>query len=222
MLLKGKGKEIAFIGLSCFSVASLFGCFAGDLEGWEVWKQSSINRFGQPSDEIFIISEKSKLPYGLDTKKAEKIASNYKPELFQKLVLMLTSGMCATTALLLANIDFDQLEIEAEAHKLKMKGKKEQTLEGIKQRLALASLAQREQFKLELQALMELTGGDETMIADEVNASDKFTNAAYMMQDGHSIDFVIQQQWGLQPDNPEFENIKAQFQQWLKGDAVDG
>ncbi|MFM6136492.1 MAG: hypothetical protein ACKPCP_20460, partial [Sphaerospermopsis kisseleviana] len=81
--MKGKNKEVVFICLSCISIGSLFGSFAGNLQKFEVWEQSDINNFKQQYKQIFIVSE-NELPYGLDKGKAVKVASNYQSDIIQK------------------------------------------------------------------------------------------------------------------------------------------
>ena len=220
-MVKGKEKELAFVACSCVSIASLFGSFAGNLEGYEVYQQPIKGAFGKTYNQNFIITEKSKPEYGFDKSKSELIASNYQPDIFQKHILLFSATMSSIMALVLASIDFDELELQFAVKKIDVKAKKQNTIEQVKHKWALMSLAQRKQFQLELESLLELTGGDQTMIADEVNATDKFTNAMYLVQDGHSVDFAVQQTWGLKAEHPEFEQVKDKFQRFLNGEVVE-
>jgi hypothetical protein len=220
-MVKGKEKEMAFVALSCISIASLFGSFAGNLEGYEVYQQPVKGAFGKTSSQNFVITEKSKPEYGFDKDKAQLIASNYQPDVFQKHILLFSAAASSIMALVLASIDFDELELQFAVKKIDIEAKKQNNIEQVKHKWALMSLAQREQFKLELESLLELTGGDQAMIADEVNATDKFTNAMYLVQDGHSIDFAVQQTWGIKSDNPEFDQVKGKFQKFLNGEMVE-
>jgi hypothetical protein len=219
-MLKGKEKEITFVCLSLISVSCLFGAFAGDLQGYEVFQQPTKSKWGQPS-ETFIITEKETDPYGFDSAKSKLIASKYKSDFLQKILLLFGGMVGSSTALMLANIDFDKLEIEYAAKKLQSEGLKQYKLQELKNRIALASLAQKQQFKAELRELVILCGGDETLEADEANATDKFTNALYLSQDGHSDDTVVKLTWGLDPGSDEFNHVKKQFLDFKNGDKVD-
>ena len=116
--MKGKNKEVVFICLSCISIGSLFGSFAGNLQRFEVWQQQEFNNFNQSYNQTFIINENDNLPYGLDKSKAGKIASNYQSDILQKCLLLAVAGISATVALLLASINFDELELNWEVSKL--------------------------------------------------------------------------------------------------------
>ncbi|MFM6154444.1 MAG: hypothetical protein ACKPE3_15865, partial [Sphaerospermopsis kisseleviana] len=188
---KGKNKEVVFICLSCISIGSLFGSFAGNLQKFEVWEQSDINNFKQQYKQVFIINENDNLPYGLDKDKAVKIASNYQSDILQKCLLLGVAGVSSIVALLLANINFEELELNWEVAQIETSAKKQLMVEKIKNKYALMSVAQREQFRLEIAGLLELTGGDETLQASEINATDKFINCSYLMSEGHSIDTAV-------------------------------
>ena len=174
--MKGKNKEIVFICLSCVSIGSLFGSFAGNLQKFEVWKQGEINQFKQEYNQVFIVNETDVLPYGLDKSKAVKVASNYQSDIIQKCLLLGVAGISSIVALLLASINFEELELNWEVSKIETTAKKQLMVEKIKNKYALMSVAQREQFRLEIASLLELTGGDETLQATEINATDKFIN----------------------------------------------
>lgn len=213
--MKGKNKEVVFICLSCISIGSLFGSFAGNLQRFEVWQQQEFNNFNQRYNQTFIINENDNLPYGLNKSKAGKIASNYQSDIFQKCLLLAVAGISATVALLLASINFEELELNWEVSKIETTAKKQLKIEKIKHQFAMMSLAQRELFKSELQELLELSGGDSTMEASEVNATDKFLNANYLIAEGHDIDSAIAMTWGFDKGSPQFEDMKLKFNEWL-------
>jgi len=207
---KNKHKEIVFSCLSFVAAGALFGSFAGNLERYEV--------FSQPKNQVFIINENEKIPYGFNAKKAKLIAYSYQPQILQKLLLLGVAILSSGTALLIANVDFDQLEIDYEVGKIESIAKKQLATESIKNKYALMSLGQREQFRLEIESLLELTGGDVTLQASEINATDKFINCSYMLSEGHDIDKAVSATWGLQPGSDDHAAKKQEFEQWLKGE----
>lgn len=213
--MKGKNKEVVFICLSCISIGSLFGSFAGNLQRFEVWQQQQFNNFNQSYNQTFIINENDILPYGLDKSKAGKIASNYQSDILQKCLLLAVAGISSIVALLLASINFEELELNWEVSRIETTAKKQLKVEKIKHQFAMMSLAQRELFKSELQELLELSGGDSTMEASEVNATDKFLNANYLIAEGHDIDSAIAMTWGFDKGSPQFEDMKLKFNEWL-------
>ncbi|MFM7371904.1 MAG: hypothetical protein ACKO2Z_29765, partial [Sphaerospermopsis kisseleviana] len=142
-------------------------------------------------------NENDKIPYGLDKGKAVKIASNYQSDILQKCLLLGVAGVSSIVALLLANINFEELELNWEVAQIETSAKKQLMVEKIKNKYALMSVAQREQFRLEIAGLLELTGGDETLQASETNATDKFINCSYLMSEGHDIDMAVSQTWNV-------------------------
>ena len=213
--MKGKNKEVVFICLSCISIGSLFGSFAGNLQRFEVWQQQQFNNFNQSYNQTFIINENDILPYGLDKSKAGKIASNYQSDILQKCLLLAVAGISSIVALLLASINFEELELNWEVSRIETTAKKQLKVEKIKHQFAMMSLAQRELFKSELQELLELSGGDSTMEASELNATDKFLNANYLIAEGHDLDSAIAMTWGFDKGSSEFEDMKLKFNEWL-------
>jgi len=215
--MKGKNKEVVFICLSCISIGSLFGSFAGNLQKFEVWEQSEVNNFNQSYNHVFIVNENDILPYGLNKGKAAQIARNYQSDILQKCLLLAIAGISATVALLLANINFEELELNWEVRKIENTAKKQLKIENIKNKYALMSAAQREQFRLEIASLLELTGGDETLEASEINATDKFINCSYLVSEGHSLDVAIAQTWNVQPRTQDHTLKKLAYEDWLNG-----
>lgn len=219
--MKGKNKEVVFICLSCISIGSLFGSFAGNLQRFEVWEQSENNNFKQEYKQVFIVDEINKLPYGLNKNKAEKIASNYQSDIFQKSLLLGVAGVSSIIALLLASVNFEELELNWEVAKIETTAKKQLMTEKIKNKYALMSVAQREQFRLEIASLLELTGGDETLQATEINATDKFINCSYMMSEGHDINTAVAQTWQVAPGTKEHTLKKLAYEDWLNGNKTE-
>ena len=205
-----KHKEVIFSCLSLVAAGSLFGSFAGNLQGFEV--------FSQGKNQVFIIGEGEKIPYGFSPKKAKLVAYSYQPQILQKLLLLGVTIISSGTALLIANIDFDQIEIDCEVAKIESVAKKQLATESIKNKYALMSLSQREQFRLEIESLLELTGGDTTLQATEINATDRFINCSYMLSEGHDLDKAVAATWGLTPGTDEHSAKKVEFEQWLKGE----
>lgn len=203
-----------FTLLSTASVGSLFLSFAGFPMSYEVWEQKELNQFNIKYNQIFIISEKQlQLPYGYDSGKAVKLAGIYNHQLWQKIILLTTAIISSCCAIAL-NDAADEIEVKTEVGKIETQSKKQLAIEKIKHQYAMMSLAQRELFKEEIRELLELTGGDETLEASEANETDKFIHASYMLSDGHSIDFVVSQVWGVSQDSSEFQEIKNKFLEW--------
>lgn len=212
--MKKTNRQHIFILLSTASVGSLFLSFAGFPMAYEVWKQQELNQFNIKYDKVFIISEKTlQLPYGYDSDKARKVSAIYNHQLWQKIILLTTAIISSCCAIALNEVA-DDMEVNSEVARIEIQSKKQLKIEKIKHQYAMMSLAQRELFKEEIKALLELTGGDETLEASELNETDKFTHASYMLTEGHSLDFVVSQVWGISPDSPEFEDIKNKFLQW--------
>lgn len=207
--------KIGFILLGCVSIGSLFGAFAGNLESFEVWNQRERGQFGQEYNQIFILTENEpKLPYGINKKKAEKIASNYDNLKLQKFLLVGVSLISSGFALLIGESKLLDFEIETETKKINAKAEKEYRIRQINQKWAMASEAQRQLYLTELRELVALCEGDQTQDASEINVTDKFINANYLLSEGHSIDVVVSQTWGYKPGTPEHEEMKAKFLEW--------
>jgi hypothetical protein len=214
-LSESNGSKIGFILLGCVSIGSLFGSFAGNLESFEVWQQKENNQFGQEYSKIFILTENDpKLPYGINKKKAEKIAANYDNLKLQKFFLLGVSIISSSFALLIGESKLLEFEIETEAKKINAKAEKEYRIKQINQKWAMASEAQRQLYLAELRELVALCEGDQTQDASEINETDKFINANYLLAEGHNIDVVVAQTWGYKAGTPEHEEMKSKFLEW--------
>jgi hypothetical protein len=71
--------------------------------------------------------------------------------------------------------------------------------------LALASKSQGLLFLDEMPDLIDEFGSAEAEIleADEINATDKFTNTGYLISEGIPIDAAITQTWGFREGTPD-------------------
>ena len=169
-----------FISLSSLSVACLIGSFANPLQKVEVWKQKEVGAFGLEYQRHFILTENdTKHPYGFNPNVATKIIQIYNDYKVEKIGLLIAGFAGALTALNLGNETCIGDEIDLEVEHIKAEGKKQLILEAIKHRLAMASKSQRLLFMEEMKALITEFGSIEGEIleSDEVNATDKFTNA---------------------------------------------
>jgi hypothetical protein len=216
-LSESNESKIGFILLGCVSIGSLFGAFAGNLESFEVWSQKEHNQFGQEYSKIFILTENEpKLPYGINKKKADQIATNYENLKLQKFLLVGVSLVSSGFALLIGESKLLDFEIATETKKIESTAKKEYKVRQIKQKWALMTEAQKQLFREELRELITLSGGDEVMDANEINETDKFINANYLLTEGHNIDVVVAQTWGYKSGTPEHEEMKSKFLAWIE------
>lgn len=197
------------------SIGCLVGAFAYPLQKFEVWRQPEINTFSQKYTKTFILTDTdAQQPYGLDLTKAEKVASIYSDARLQKLLLLAISMTAGGLALMISDDIIPELEVKRQVSEIDAQAKKQYLIEQIQHRWAMASQSQKLIFRQELKELAALFG-DESLEATEINATDKFINASYLLSEGHSIDYVVAQIWQVQPNSEEFASVKAQFQQWL-------
>jgi hypothetical protein len=208
-------KKNIFIILSCVSLGSLFCSFGGAFESFEIYKQTEFNQFNREYHKVFILSETQLVsPYGFDADKSEKIAAIYDHKKVQKITLLCVAVVASSLAMMIGDIVND-VESDSEVQKIEATSKRQLRMEKIKHQFAMMSLAQRELFKSELQELLELSGGDSTMEASELNVTDKFLNANYLIAEGHDLDSAIAMTWGFDKGSPEFEDMKLKFNEWL-------
>jgi hypothetical protein len=220
-LAKGKG---LFIGLSCVSIGCLVGSFGYPLQKLEVWRQVEVGQFNIPYEQTFIITENDlNYPYGFSKQSAQLIAQIYQDYKLQKVMLLVLAGLCASYSLSMGADTVTNAEIDNEVGTIKAQGKKELILEKVKHRLAMASKSQRLLFIDEMKALVEEFGTleGETLEADELNATDKFVNASYLLGEGHSVDVVVSQTWNVQPNTPEHSDLKRKFLHWQSDESDD-
>jgi hypothetical protein len=220
-LARNKG---LFIGLSCLSLACLIGSFASPLQQLEVWRQVEQNGLGIDYERTFIITESdSNLPYGFERNRATKISQIYQDYKVEKLLMLVAAFTSAFLALNIGEQTCADVEINSEISELKAKGRKQLLVESIKHRLAMASKSQRLLFMDEMKALVEEFGSSEGEIldADEMNETDKFTAASYLMADGHDLDTAVTQVWGVALDSPSHKKLKAGLAEWMgESDAI--
>lgn len=206
-----------FITLTGLSLACLISAFAYPLQKLEVWKQSEKLPFQVDYNRFFILTESDRdIPFGLDKNRARLVGRLYRDYKGEKLLALLTALATAGIALNMGKTIVINDEIDNEIGNLQSTGKKQIIIEGVKHRLAMASKSQRLLFLDEMKALMEEFGSieGETLEADELNATDKFTSASYLLADGHSIDDIVLQIWGCQPGTSQHAEMKQKFLAW--------
>jgi hypothetical protein len=64
---------------------------------------------------------------------------------------------------------------------------------------------------------LELTGGDETLQASELNATDRHINCSYLIAEGHSLDQAIAQTWQVEIGSKDHEAKKQEYIKWSSG-----
>ena len=210
-------KKAAFILLSGVGIGCLFGAFAGNLSPYKVYSQTSEGLLGKTS-KVFILSGNNPIPRSLDIAKAELISESLTDYSTQKIILLGGAIASSSLALICSSIDFESLEVDQELKQTEIAAKKQLKSEAIKHRFALMSHAQREQFKLELEALLDLTGDDSEYQAGEVLASDKYLNCDYMIKEGHPIDAAVSATWGVAQGTREHSICKLRFEAWGRGE----
>ena len=217
-----KNKRL-FVALSCASIASLIGSFAYPLQKLEVYRQAEKNALGQGYARNFIITESDvSLPYGFDSRRAKLVAKIYQDAKQQKLLLLLAAAVLAIGALTIGDETVLADEIDLEVSAIKAVGRKQLLLEGVRHRLAMASKSQRLIFLDEMKALMEEFNTPEAEIleADELNATDKFTNAGYLLAEGIPLDAAVAQIWGCPAGTEEHRAVKRKFLAWQGEEEV--
>jgi hypothetical protein len=210
-----------FIGLSSLAISCLIGSFAHPLQQLEIWRQVEIGSFNIQYEKNFILTENDlNYPYGFNEKKAVKVGQIYRDYKLEKIFLLSVAAITAMYANSLGQETCINDEIDNEVATIKAKGKKELLLEKVKHRLAMASKSQRMLFLDEMKALVDEFGTLEGEIqeADELNATDKFISANYLLLEGHPIDIVVNQTWGYQVGTPEHSEMKRKFIKWQDQD----
>jgi len=204
-----------FIGLSCLSITCLFSGFGYPLQSLEVWQQSESNQFNQPYDHYYIITDTDNHPYGFNPRKAQKVSFIYQDYKFQKLLLLGSSVILAGIAMLFGDETIQSAEIDNEIQTMERTGNKEFLLSKVKHKWAMLSEAQKQLFREEIKALSEMAGGDVTAEATEINETDKFINANYLLQEGKDIDNVVAETWNVKKDSDQHSHLKRKFEAWL-------
>lgn len=210
-----------FILLSSLSIACLVSAFANPLQKMQVWRQQQVGVFNLGYSQHFIITEGDKYyPFGMDIEKAVKVEEIYQDYKIEKGAALVLAIALALSALKLGHDTCISAEINSEVTEIESEGKKQLILEAIKHRLALASKSQRLLFMDEMKSLIEEFGSIEGEIleSDEVNATDKFTNAGYLLAEGHNIDMAVAQTWGVKAGTPEHLEFKRKFLAWQSDD----
>jgi hypothetical protein len=217
-----KNKRL-FVGLSGAAICCLVGSFAYPLQKLEVYRQAEKNALGVAYVRNFILTENDvSFPYGFDSKRAKLIAKIYQDAKQQKLLLLIAAGVLSIGALSIGSETVLADEIDSEVSVIKAVGRKQLLLEAVKHRLAMASKSQRLVFLDEMKALMQEFGTPEGEIleADEINVTDKFTNAGYLLSEGIPIDAAVAQTWGCPVGTEEHRAVKRKFLAW-QGDEEE-
>jgi len=217
---RDSNKKAAFILLSGLGLGCLFGSFAGNLTPYKIYSQTSESLLGK-SSKVYFLLESQPPPRGLDVSKAEVISENLTDYATQKIILLGAAIASSSLALICSSIDFEDLEVSQELKMTEIQARKQLKGEQIKHKYALMSHAQREQFKLELESLLDLTGDDSEYQAGEILASDKYLNCQYLIQEGHSLDSAISTTWGHPQGTREHSIAKLRFEAWQRGDDPD-
>ncbi len=210
-------KQAAFLILSSLGISSLFASFAGQLQPFRIYSQESESLLGKHS-RTFILTSSGQKPKELDVRKAVTIEERLTDDLIQKIVLLGAAIASSSLALIFSSIDFESLEVSQELESTERQAKKQLKSEAIKHRYALMSKAQQEMFKAELEALLEVSGGDESQYAGEVLQSDKILNCFYLVQEGHSLNNAITTTWGVAEGTREHSLQKLKFEAWQRGE----
>ena len=210
-------KQAAFIVLSSVGIACLFASFAGNWQPYKIYSQSTETLIGK-SSRTFILVPNSPKPKELDVSKAVVTDESLNDFSIQKILLLGGAVTSSSLALICSSIDFESLEVQQELKATETQAKKELKSQAIKHRYALMSKAQQEQFKLELEALLEISGRDDSAYAGEILESDRFLNCQYLIQEGHSPDNAIAATWQVSPGTREHSIQKLQFEAWQRGE----
>jgi hypothetical protein len=210
-------KQAAFLISSSLGISSLFASFAGNLQPFRIYSQESESLLGKHS-KTFILLSNSQKPKELDINKAVIVDERLEHDLIQKLLLLGAAIASSSLALIFSSIDFESLEVSQELESTERQAKKQLKSEAIKHRYALMSKAQQEMFRAELEALLEVSGGDESMYAGEILESDKFLNCQYMLNEGHSLDSATSATWQVQQGTQEHSICKLKFEAWQRGE----
>jgi hypothetical protein len=213
-------KKAAFILLSGLGIGCLFGSFAGNLSPYKIYSQSSESLLGKQS-KVFILTENNPIPRGLDVSKAELISESLTDYSTQKMILLGAAIDSSSLALIFSSIDFESLEVDQELKQTEIQARKQLKGEQIKHKYALMSHAQRELFRSELEALLEVSGDDSSYQAGEILASDKYLNCQYLIQEGHSLDSALCTTWGVAQGTREHSIAKLRFEAWQRGESPD-
>lgn len=210
-------KQAAFIILSSLGITSLFASFAGSWQPYKIYSQSTETLIGQ-SSRSFILFPNSPKPKELDISKAVVLDESLGDFSTQKILLLGGAIASSSLALIFSSIDFESLEVTQELQQTEIQAKKQLKAEAIKHRYALMSKAQQELFRSELEALLEISGGDDSAYAGEILESDRFLNCQYLVQEGHSLDNAIAATWQVSAGTREHSIQKLQFEAWQRGE----
>lgn len=223
-MLQLQKNKVYFLGFSLLSIGCFVSALAFPLEKYEVYQQTSAGVFGQSDEHFFILTEQSKAkPYGFNNENAVLVEQNLDNHKVEKIFLLIAALASSGLSVYLGRDLVDAVELDSEVAAIKAVSKRQLLIEGVKHRFAMASKSQRLLFMDEMKALIEEFGSveGELLEADEVNATDKFTQVAYLLADGHSLQTAISQCYGLKQDTPEHSELMTKFKRWNDDDETD-
>lgn len=210
--------RLIFISCSCLGIACLVGAFSHPLQKMEVWRSKESSNYDIGYARHFILTESDDgYPFGFNSDNAVRVREIYQDYKFEKFSFLVLAVLFSGIALSLGSETCLGSEIDSEVNRIESEGKKQLIIESIKHRLAMASKSQRLLFMDEMKTLIEEFGSVEGEILeiDEINETDKFTNANYLLADGVDIDSVITQVWGYVLGSKEHSEMKERFLKWL-------
>lgn len=187
------------IGISC-----LFSSYGGDLVPYQVYKATIKTDWNLSiSTNVLRFSPNQLIPHG-----AVKVTEKLSTDRERKIGLATLAALANSIGWLIASCKQDDWELE----EFKKVASKESRLKEAKTRFAIMDKVKQQLIIDELNELVAMANP----IANEVDEveSNKFVNASYLIQEGHSEDYAISQVWNIDSKSPEFTNIKASFRQW--------
>lgn len=213
-------RKPTYVACSVFSLLCLVGAVTKPLQKVEIYKQPSTDVFGRKFNEVFLVSESDiDSQWGLDKKKAIKVAQIHKDSKIEKLILISLSLGFGVVATLLADEVIAKEEVLREVKELKYEGQKELLLDRLKFKLAMAGKEQKEMLRRELKALAELLADtdDNSHVHDaiaEEKLDDKLVDVGYMINEGHSLESAVQKAFGHEPGTPEHDRMVEKYKAW--------
>jgi hypothetical protein len=197
--------------LSFLTVGCLIGSFAYPLQKFQIRQQREIGAFKSSYNKVYIFTENDReYPYGYQENRSEVIAKIQNDYKVTKIVLLAASIMSGAIVMLIGDEIVDNLEIDKKVEEIDKNARIQLLADRVKNKYALADKAEQLLFRETLRELVNLSGVDSTQEATELNES-KLAEIFYMQQEGHSLEFAIKQKFGIDPDNPEFQNVLFRY-----------
>ena len=193
-----------FLASTIIGIACLFSSYGGDLVPYQVYKATIKTDWNLSiSTNILRFKPTHLIPPG-----AVKITEKLSTDKERKIGLATLAALTSSISWLVASCKHDDWELE----EFKKAASKESRLKEAKTRFAIMDKVKQQLIIDELNELVAMASpiGNEV---DEIE-SNKFVNASYLIQEGHSEDYAISQVWNIDPKSPEFNNIRTSFKQW--------